>query len=366
MQLAQRLVEFISACFTGIWIQSAEHEDALREIADMCRQENWRLATWDVSSGLQLPGQGNGQSADAGGTDPLAAIRSLNALATPDGSALLVMVNGHRFLQSAEIVQTLANQITHGKQNRTFILVLSPVVAIPTELEKLFCLVEHALPDRAQLEQIARQTATEPGELDEEQLPRILDAAAGLTRYEAEGAFSLCLIRRPPEGAPATWRPHLDADVIFDLKAQAVAKSGLAKVYRGTEAFEDLGGLSQVKHHLGLCARVTRELQPKGLVLVGQPGTGKSHICKAAGRILGRPVITASLSRLKGRYVGETGENTRRLLGTYRQLAHRRDCRHWFTASKQSAPVAGVLRFAAPKEEYPAEDLGHYGYVDPC
>ena len=116
-------------------------------------------------------------------------------------------------------------------------MVLSPVVQIPAELEKLFCLVEHALPDRAQLEQIARQTATEPGELNEAQLPRILDAAAGMTRYEAEGAFSLCLVRQRPVNAPAAWRPHLDPDVVFNLKAQAVAKSGLAKVYRGNGDF---------------------------------------------------------------------------------------------------------------------------------
>ena len=318
MTLSSRLTEYIAACFTGLWVQSHEHDDAIAEITQMCRNENWRLCVWDVARGLQIPGQANGQPADAGGSDPLAAIRSVNALAAPESSALLVLVNFHRFLQSAEIVQALANQIAQGKANRTFILVLSPVVAIPAELEKLFCLVEHALPDRAQLEQIARQIATEPGELNEEQLPRILDAAAGMTRFEAEGAFSLCLVRQRPAGVPAEWRPHLDPDVVFNLKAQAVAKSGLAKVYRGTETFEDLGGLAQVKHHLGLCARVTGDLQPKGLVLVGQPGTGKSHISKAAGRILGRPVITASLSRLKGRFVGETGENTRRLLSLIR------------------------------------------------
>jgi len=320
MSLSQRLAEYISACFTGIWIQSAEHDDALAEIAQMCRDQNWRLATWDVSNGLRVPGQDNAQATDVGGTDPLAAIRSLNAMSSPDSSAILVLINGHRFLQSAEIVQALANQISQGKANRTFIVILSALVTIPTELEKLFCLVEHALPNRAQMEQIARGIATEPGEVDEEQLPRILDAAAGMTRYEAEGAFSLCLVRQRPDTAPADWRPQLDPDVIFDLKAQAVAKSGLAKVYRGTETFEDLGGLAQVKHHLGLCARVTGDLQPKGLVLVGQPGTGKSHIAKAAGKILGRPVITASLSRLKGRYVGETGENTRRLLGIVRAI----------------------------------------------
>ena len=173
----------------------------------------------------------------------------------------MVLVNFHRFLQSAEIVQALVQQITQGKQNRTFIVVLSPVVQIPVELEKLFCLVEHALPDRPQLEQIARNVATQPGELDEAAVPRILDAAAGMTRFEAEGAFSLCLVRQRPQGAPDDWRPHLEPEVIFDLKAQAIAKSGLAKLYKGTETVADLGGLEQVKRHLALCASVTGDLQ---------------------------------------------------------------------------------------------------------
>ena len=73
--------------------------------------------------------------------------------------------NFHRFVQSAEIVQALAQQITTGKQNRSFVVVLSPVVSIPTELEKLFVVVEHDLPGREQLEQIARGIATEEGEL---------------------------------------------------------------------------------------------------------------------------------------------------------------------------------------------------------
>ncbi len=317
MTLANQLVEYISAAFTGLWIQSHEHDNALAEIAKLCRDQKWRLATWDIASGLQIPGQN--APADAG-SDPLAAIRSINALAAENSSAILVLANFHKFLNSPEIIQALAKQISTGKQNRTFIVVLSPIVQIPIELEKLFCLVEHALPDRAQLEQIARQTATEPGELNEEQLPRILDAAAGMTRYEAEGAFSLCLVRQRPLDAPADWSPRLDPDVVFNLKAQAVAKSGLAKVYRGTESIDGLGGLTQVKYHLGLCASVAGEDQPKGLVLVGQPGVGKSHIAKAAGKILGRPVIMASLSKLKGSLVGDTGANTRRLLAIVRAI----------------------------------------------
>ena len=98
---------------------------------------------------------------------PLAAIRSLAPWPAPDSTALLVLVNFHRFLQSAEIVQALARQITAGKQNRTFVVVLSPVVQIPVELEKLFVVIEHDLPGREQLDEIARGIGTEPGELPE-------------------------------------------------------------------------------------------------------------------------------------------------------------------------------------------------------
>ena len=98
MSLAQRLTEYISACFTGLWIESHEHEDALREIAQLCREQGWRLACWDIEQGLQIPGQANTQPTDAGGNDPLAAIRSINALASADSSAILVLVNFHRYL----------------------------------------------------------------------------------------------------------------------------------------------------------------------------------------------------------------------------------------------------------------------------
>ena len=111
MSLPQHLQEYISACFTAIWVESHEHDDALREIAQLCRDQDWKLASWDVDRGLQIPS--SEQPADAGGSDPLAAIRSINALASPDSSAILVLSNFHRFMQSAEIVQALASLDSH-------------------------------------------------------------------------------------------------------------------------------------------------------------------------------------------------------------------------------------------------------------
>ena len=187
MTLAERLAEYVRACFTGLWVQSFEHQDALAEIAGLCRAHGWSLAAWDIDGGLSLAGQSAESDNVTNAADPLAAIRSLGAMASPDGTALLVLVNFHRFLGSPEVVQALDSQIHAGKQGRTFVVILSPVVQVPVELEKQFVVIEHDLPGRDQLEAIARSIAAEPGELPGgDELGRVLDAAAGLTRFEAE------------------------------------------------------------------------------------------------------------------------------------------------------------------------------------
>ncbi|MGB2821353.1 MAG: AAA family ATPase, partial [Phycisphaerae bacterium] len=188
MTLSQHLYEHIAAAFTGLWVQSYEHEGALAEVARLCNEHEWSLAVWDIDRGLQI----NGQTAEAA-TDPVAAIRSINALAPDDGegSALLVLPNFHRFMSSAEVVQALAHQIHEGRNRRTFIVILSPIVQLPPELEKLFVVIEHELPGTEQLEEIARGVATEDRELPTDtELVRLLEAAAGLTRFEAENAFA--------------------------------------------------------------------------------------------------------------------------------------------------------------------------------
>ena len=87
------------------------------------------------------------------------------------------------------------------------VVVLAPVVQIPRELEKLFVVLEHALPDREQLRTIATELTSEnPSDLPTgEDLTRVLDSAAGLTRYEAEGAFALSLARHNAIRPEAFW-----------------------------------------------------------------------------------------------------------------------------------------------------------------
>lgn len=306
MNLRTRLTEYVRACFTGLWIESHEHEDALTELAQLCREEQWQLATWDIETGLTIPGQSESGSI---GNDPLAAIRAVNSLATPDGTAILVLQNFHRFMQSAEIVQAVARQIINGKQNRTILVVLSPVVQIPTELEKLFVVIEHDLPGREQLTEIAQGIAVEEGELPEgTALETVLDAASGLTRMEAENAFSLSLVRAG----------RITADAVWEIKTQTLKKSGLLSLHRGTENFSSLGGLAALK---AFCKRAMLNpargnplKRPRGVLLLSPPGCGKSQFCKALGKEVGRPVLTLDVGSLMGSLVGQSEERTRQAL----------------------------------------------------
>ena len=189
MGLPQQLDEYIAACFTGLWVQSFEHEDALREIGQLCHERQWRLAVWDIAQGLQLPGVGDDSPTNIAASDPLAAIRAINALSSPESSAVLVLVNFHRFLSSPEIVQAIARQITTGKLNRTFVLILSPVVQIPVELEKLIVVLEHDLPGREQLALIAEGIATESLTVDNRTspaLPREVQDKLGFSRTPSD------------------------------------------------------------------------------------------------------------------------------------------------------------------------------------
>jgi hypothetical protein len=309
MSLTQRLKEYVSACFTGIWIESQEPDEAIVEIAKLCRDEGWRLATWDVARGLKVAGHNDDSSQDAGGSDPLAAIRAVSTLASPDSSALLVLTNFHRFLSSAEVVQALSHQITTGKQNRSFVVILAPIVQLPTELEKQFVVIDHPLPTREQLADIAQGVATESGELpDDAGFSDVLDAAAGLTRYEAEGAFSLSLVRHGKVVPQAIW----------SLKSQMLKKSGLLALHEGNEKFADLGGLESLK---SFCTRALRrrsntasQTQPRGVLLLSPPGCGKSALCKALGNEIGRPTLVLDVGSLLGSLVGESEKNVRQAL----------------------------------------------------
>jgi hypothetical protein len=299
MCLQKKLRELIDAGFSGLWVQTQEPDEAIGEIRKLATAESYRLATWDCCHGLDI-----GEGPDSNG-DPLAAINALPAMADGEHAGLLVLTNLHRYLQGPEITQALFHAIQQGKRSKTFAVILAPIVQIPTELEKLIVVIEHDLPARTDLEEIARGIATEEGEMPEgADLDKLLDAAAGLTRYEAEGAFALSLVRHS----------QILPDAVWQLKAGALKKNGTLTLHRGKERFADLGGLEHLKDFSLRCMRPSGRIRPKGLMLLGVPGTGKSCWAKSLGNETGRPCITLDMGALMGSLVGQTEERTRAAL----------------------------------------------------
>ena len=223
-----------------------------------------------------------------------------------DSTSIIVLENFHRFLGSVEIIQAMASQIHAGKQTRSILIILAPQVDLPPELEKLFVIVEHQMPTREQLKEIAEGIATEDGDLPEgNELDRVLDAAGGLTRGEAESAFSLSLVRHG----------RIQPDTIWSLKSQMLTKSGLLDMYRGDANFETLGGMAALKSFCQQALSSSKgSVRPRGVMLLSPPGCGKSQFCKALGRETRRPVITLDVGSLMGSLVGQTEQRTRQAL----------------------------------------------------
>ncbi len=299
MTLSQQIRELCDACFTGLLVRTSEDTEAIAELKTLAATEGWNFLVWDAATGLN--GDGNG--------DPLAVVQALPAIGTADKAGMIVLRNFHRFLSDPQIIQAMANAVVAGKLTRSFAVITTPACELPPELSKLFVLVEHALPDDAALEQIAKQIGTQEGDLPADLAP-VVESARGLTRYEAEGVYSLSLARH------GVIRP----DVVWELKAKAIERSGIARIYKGGERFDDLGGLERLKAHMRLAAAPKNGLLPKGVVLIGVPGTGKSATAKAMGNEMGLPTLIADIGSLMGSLVGQTEERTRQLFSLIRQI----------------------------------------------
>ena len=169
--------------------------------------------------------------------------------------------------------------------------------------------VDHELPARSEIHELLCSIANDENEMPTgQQLEAVLDAAVGLTRNEAENAFSLSLVRHG----------SVQPEAIWELKTQALKKSGLLNLCRSESDFSSLGGLSALKaftkRALLRASNTGSQAKPRGVLLLSPPGCGKSEFCKSLGKEVGRPVLTLDVGNLMGSLVGQSEERTREAL----------------------------------------------------
>ncbi len=292
--LKQTLPNYIAACFAGLWIESFEPDEAIRELKVLCKEQAWDFDVWDIEKGFS-----DAEEKHAG--NPLGAVQAAAKFGYDETPQLVVLRHFHRFLGSIEVVQAVERAIQCGKSSRTFLIVLAPVAQIPVELEKAFTVIEHPLPDRAALLQIASELTNEPLP-DDVITRRVLDAAAGMTRMEAEGAFSMSVIEHG----------RIVPESIWTLKSNMLRQSSALRLYRGE--IPTLGGLDHLGRFCEKALAGTSTERALGVMLVGVSGSGKSAFCKRLGHLVRRPTLVLDTGSLMGSLVGQTEAALRKAL----------------------------------------------------
>ena len=301
--LARQIGEYVRAAFGGLVIETDEPEDALVELYRMCDVLGWQLASWTLAGGL-VDGQHAGDPAGA-----------LDALDEADGQVplLLAMRGLHRFLGSPELISRLERRLHEGKTQRTCVVLLVPAggVDLPPELRPLTVTLRHERPGREELDTLLRSVASEPNECPQD-AGHLVDAAAGLTRGEAESAAALSLVRHG----------QLSASPLWQLKSETVRSGGLMTIWRAEDdvagehpqGFGSLRGLDALKNFA--FRSLTSDVgDARGLLLLSPPGCGKSQFAKALSAETGRPLVQLDVGRLLGSLVGESERNLRTALG---------------------------------------------------
>jgi len=331
---AAELRRLIRARFPLLSITTAEETRVLAELATVLGDRRRvtpqrQVYTWSTSTGFAALGQpGNPET-----RTPHAALNAAAALTAP---SVVVLLDVHPWLGSAstppdtQLVRSLKDTVRFYKDGsvpRTLIMI-SPVAYLPTELESLVTIVDYPLPSeeqvRALLEgMIERNTAagTLSTDLGADGVELLAKAALGLTAFEAENAFARAMV---DDG-------HLTLDdvaVVQEEKRQIVRKSGVLEVVNSSTRLEDIGGLANLKTWLTKRsgswldeARAYGLPAPKGVLVTGVPGSGKSMTAKAMATAWSLPLLRLDIGRVFGGLVGASEQNMRTALRTAEAVA---------------------------------------------
>lgn len=307
---------YLRAGFPWLYLHTPEEIRVEQDLAALAATLDRPLYRWSITKGWIAPDRPLGL-----GQDPLAALGEVSAL--PEG-AIGVLRDFHFYLESPEIIRKMRDMLPELKLTGRTLLILACRIVLPPELEKDITVVPYALPTREELDLILTGIQESAG--GEEKAPiadrrALLDAASGLTQGEAENAFALAVIKHGgfPDAAIKT--------VQYE-KAGVLRKTGILEYYEPDEDLSSVGGLDALKEWLKRRAKAflpeARAFglpSPRGLLLVGVPGTGKSLTAKAAAATWKLPLIRLDLGKIFGSLVGESESRLRQACAIAEALA---------------------------------------------
>ena len=310
MNFSQELALLLRACYPLIYIPTTEEERLEKAIAEtIANLGNRNVYIWDFVEGYK----DNPNNAGFGKRNPLQALEFIEKLPANVGG-VFVLRDFQRFIEDVSVSRKLRNLSRKLKSQPKNIVVVAPQVNIPDELKEVFTVLDFPLPSREEIKQEISRLMSATGQLSDKLLDDLVRSARGL---------SMERIRRVLTRAIASNGKLEEADVelILEEKRQSIRQTQILDFYPATEEISDIGGLDNLKDWLlrrgGAFSERARAYglpNPRGLLLVGIQGTGKSLTAKAIASTWHLPLLRLDVGRLFAGLVGESESRTRQTI----------------------------------------------------
>lgn len=318
MILKENLSRYLDAGFPILYIntfEEAKAEELIFEVADRRTVAVWSLAK----------GYGEYSTKLQEWTIPISKSEIQTVLDTKlefieeMKRTILVIKDAHTILENEQIVAALKEisiKISEGLD--CCIILLSSVVRVPVELEKYITILESDYQTYDDICNIIKAFISENDLIPLN--PKLLEDMAvgfkGLSEFEIINLLSLAVAEEGELSRKAL-------NLIFEQKKQMILKSGIMEMVPLKEKIEDIGGLENLKSWLNRKAKVFKNIKeaeafgvdmPKGVLIVGVPGCGKSLCAKAAASLFEVPILRLDIGKLMGKYLGESEANLRKAI----------------------------------------------------
>lgn len=318
------LKTYLRSGFAGLYAVTFEEDRAMREITQIAETIKFQVWQWSATQGVINPQGAVIEMLQMGEqkrptTDPMVALQLFMAVSSSGkklegqhipNKSVFVLKDFHLILGRKELpmIRRIKDAISIGRRTARSIMVMGCKLELPAELEKEFTTVEFPLPGRDMLREIAEKLAQSKGIELNGKTEAILDAASGLTSIEFADA------------AAASLTEHNDIvpEVIAEIKEKTLKSAGLLAVIPPGVSFENLGGMAAVKQWItkrkGAFSQAARDYglpMPKGILLLGVPGSGKSFLTRAIAHELEAPNLSLDVGRLFSGTVGSSEQNVR-------------------------------------------------------
>jgi ATP-dependent 26S proteasome regulatory subunit len=319
--MQEELNILIQAQYPLIYLVTAEEDRAEKEVAKISqmKQQPRKLYVWTLTHGMVEHGQA--RTTQHNTISPEAAIEWTTRHKEP---AIFIFKDLHPFKDSAAVTRWLRDAIASFQGTQKTIILMSPVQQVPIELEKEVVVIDFALPDLAELDRVLTHQldSTRQNRLTNEGREKLLKASLGLTKDEAEKVYRKAYVKRGKI-------TEAEVDVILSEKKQLIRRNGILEFIEEDETIDSVGGLDELKGWLvqrsGAFTERARTYglpQPKGMLILGVPGCGKSLIAKTTSRLWGLPLLRLDMGRVyDGSMVGRSEANLRGALKTAESIS---------------------------------------------